>query len=184
MRFSPNPNNLRPRYYESNVLLDEYVNMYEYVNPNLPQRPYLIVSNYIGIELEYVECILQHILPNSPGIHYTIEHDICDDIMHIVVHGIYFKNGYIAQQFHDHFMSFIPDKIAMSFLEIRHNARLNTRYIKLISVRTCITNINKIEDLEYMLDNIDNVTWYKTLLQYLWSIPSYLTLLSNNQYNA
>lgn len=174
MRFSPNPNNLRPIHYENDTILDEYVNMYEYVNCDLPQKPYFIISNPIGIELEYIECILEHILRD---IRYTIEHDTYDNIMHIVLNGIYFHDGKDAQQFHDMIMNLIPDKIATSFLEIRHNSRLVTRYVKLISMRTSITNI-KIEDIEFV-PTIPG-TWYKLLYDYLWSIHSYLIPHSNN----
>lgn len=183
MRFSPNPNNFKPKHYDVDVILEEHVGMYEYVNPNMPQKPYFIISNPIGVELEYLECILNSILSKTT-IKNTIEYEILEDnIIHVVISGLYHKNGHDSQEFYNMVMELIPDKIAISFLEIRHNARLQTRYIRLASTKTSITNI-KIEDIEYVKDNHENVGWFKTISNYLWSIPSYLTLLSNNQSNA
>lgn len=184
MRFSPNPNNLRPKHYISDVLSEQYIGMYEYIDPTKPQKPYFIITNPIGVELDYLRYILDSVLVS---IHYSIEHDTAEydnNIVHVVIHGIYFNDGIIAQQFHDLIISLIPDKIATSFMEQRHNARLHKRYVKLAGLRTSITNIDKIEDKEYIPNVHNDDGWYKILSDYLWLIPSYLTLLLNNRSNA
>lgn len=179
MRFSPNPNNLRPKHYENDVLMDEHVLMYEYINPKEHQKPYFIIHNPIGIELDCLKSILDILLHTQD---YIINYETYDDIMHVVINGIYFKDGIIAQQFHDNVMNYVPDKISSSFIDLRPNARLHPRYVRLLSLDTSITNI-KIEDIEYSSNPLGNDTWYKALIDYLWLIPSYLIPTLNNQSN-
>jgi len=168
MRFSPNPNAIKPLIYNTEYITDDVVGMYEYIHPDLCQRPYFIIHMHdidYNTILKFLKSALDQVLSKP----YSIVHEHNDDTLHVVIEDIFHPNGILANEFHHLVLSMIPPDLKFNFMENKHNARLYPRYVKLfrhdmsvMSITGCVIQHSPIEQ-----------GWSSFVLSYLYNYFDY-----------